>query len=249
MSCPCPHPTVLRRLPLLLLLAGGCTVCVLPVQAQPVRSITPLVVRAERPEPSPDPALEVALREALFPARIDDGQGHGPDPGSAEAELAKRHRIQAACQRLPVHRYSWNRVDLGGDSRPERVVQVLGPMFCGSGGCPLLIFREPRPGRLELVTRMSLFQEPLIVTGRRQNGWTDLISRVRVDAGHSDFATLRHDGRSYPANPSVPPAEPLRRPVLGTAYLAGNDGDPRAHPLPCDASESRPARHPAQPRQ
>ena len=38
------------------------------------------------PEPRPNPVLEAVLREVLFPVRIDDGQGHGPDPGSAEGD-------------------------------------------------------------------------------------------------------------------------------------------------------------------
>lgn len=187
------------------------------------------------PEPKPSRALEASLRQALFPVRIDDGQGHGPDPGSAEAEMAKRHRIKAECGRLPAHRYTWSRVDLNGDGKPELVAQVLGPMVCGTGGCPLLIFREPSPGRLQLVTQMSLFKDPLIVTERTRNGWKELITRVRVDAGHGYYAELPFDGRTYPANPSVEPALPLRRPEPGTAYLAWNDKDPRAHVLPCEA--------------
>lgn len=206
-----------------------------PAPAQPITSASPTVVRSLPPEQQPNRALETALREALFPVRIDDGQGHGPDPGSAEAEMAKRHQIKAECGRLPAHRYTWNRVDLGGNGRPELVAQVLGPQFCGTGGCPLLIFRESSDGQLQLITRMNLFKEPLIVTKRRQNGWQELITRVRVDAGHGYYAELPFDGRTYPTNPSVAPALPLRRAEAGTAYLAWNEKDPRAHLLPCEA--------------
>jgi hypothetical protein len=226
--------SVRRRLTLLLPALVSVSLAVLPAPAQPVTSASPTVVRSVPPEPQPNRALEAALREALFPVRIDDGQGHGPDPGSAEAESAKRHRIKAECGRLPAHRYTWNRVDLNGDGRPEVVAQVLGPMVCGTGGCPLLIFRESRAGQLQLLSRMSLFKDPLIVTQRRHNGWLDLISRVRVDAGHGYDAELPFDGRTYPANPSVPPARPLRRAEAGTAYLAWNDKDPRTHLLPCE---------------
>ncbi|MCS5692833.1 hypothetical protein NZK33_12675 [Cyanobium sp. FGCU-6] len=197
------------------------------------------MVRSVPPEPKPNRALEAALREALFPVRIGDGQGQGPDPGSAEADSARRHRIKAECGRLPAHRYTWSRVDLNGDGRPELVAQVLGPMFCGTGGCPLLIFREPSPGRLQLLTQMSLFKDPLIVAERRQNGWKELITRVRVDAGHGYNAELPFDGRTYPTNPSVAPALPLRRPEPGTAYLAWNEKDPRAHVLPCEGERSK----------
>ena len=200
---------------------------------RPGIGVRPTVVRTVPPEPGPNPALEAALREVLFPVRIDDGQGHGPDPDSVEGRQAKRFRIKVACERLPAHRYLWSRVDLNGDGRPELVAQVVGPMFCGTGGCPLLIFREPSPGRLQLVTQMGLFKDPLVVTERRHNGWRELITRVRIDAASGYYALLRHDGRSYPTNPSVPPAVPLGDPVPGTAYLAWNEPDPRAHALPC----------------
>ncbi len=185
------------------------------------------------PEPVPNPALGAALRELLFPVRIDDGQGHGPDPDSDEGRQAKRFRIRVECERQPALRYTWSRIDLSGDGRPELVTQVLGPVVCGTGGCPLLIFREPRPGGLQLITRMSLFKDPLIVTERRHNGWKDLITRVRIDAARGYNALLRHDGRTYPPNPSLPPAVPLADPERCTAYLAWNQQDPRAHALPC----------------
>ena len=100
---------------------------------------------------------------------------------------------------------------------------------------PLLIFREPSPGKLQLVTQMSLFKDPLIVTQRRYNGWKNLITRVRVNAINSYYAELPYDGRTYPTNPSVTPAMPLRRPESGTAYLEWNSKEPRAHVLACDA--------------
>ena len=217
----------------LLPLTAGFALAVAPLQAQPPSSASPTVVRSVPPEPKPNRALEAALRDALYPVRIDDGQGHGPDPGSAEGEMVKRNRIRAQCERLPAHRYTWDRVDLSGDGRAEVVAQVVGPMFCGTGGCPLFIFREPGPGRLELITRMSLFKDPLIVAERRHNRWKELITRVRVDAGTSYYAELLYDGRTYPTNPSVAPAIPLRRPEPGTAYLAWNEKEPRAHALSC----------------
>jgi len=245
---PLPWPRMIRprhRIPLalrvalpLLPLAAGLALAP-PLQAQPPTSATPTVVRSVPPEPRPNPALEVALREVLFPVRIDDGQGHGPDPGSVEGEMVKRRKIKAECERMPAHRYTWGRVDLNGDGRPEVVAQVVGPMFCGTGGCPLLIFREPSPGRLQLITQMSLFKDPLIVPERRHNGWKELITRVRVDAGTSYYAVLRYDGRTYPTNPSVAPAIPLRRPEPGTAYLEWNDKDPRAHSLPCEGTAEK----------
>ncbi|MFN9621329.1 MAG: hypothetical protein ACK587_00610 [Cyanobacteriota bacterium] len=231
-------PLCRRLLPLAFLppLAVGSLPAPSPLRAQPITSATPTVVRTVPPRAKPDPALEAALREVLFPVRVDDGQGHGPDPGSAEAEMAKRAKIKAECERQPPHRYIWDRIDLNDDGRDEVVARVVGPTVCGTGGCTLLIFREPSPGRLPLITRMTLFQDPLIVSERHSNGWKELITRVRVDAGTSYYARLPFEDGRYPENPSVPPASPLNRPEPGTALLPWNAEDLRAHVLPCGAA-------------
>jgi hypothetical protein len=234
--CHSSNRCSIRNLAGIVSLVVSIVLAVPPLQAQPATSATPRLVRSIPAESEPNPTLEAALREALFPVQINDDQGHGPDPGSAEAKMARRWKIKLECERMPAHRYIWSRVDLNGDGRSELLAQVLGPMFCGTGGCPLLIFREPSPGMLQLVTQMSLFKDPLIVTERRYNGWKNLITRVRLDAGNSYYAELPYDGRTYPTNPSVAPAMPLRRPESGTAYLEWNSTDPRAHVLACDTT-------------
>jgi hypothetical protein len=199
----------------------------------------PIVVRTVAPSITPDPRLEEALRLALFPVRVDDGQGHGPDPGSEEWKQARRTLIGRQCAQAGSLRYAWSRVDLNGDGTPEVVATVVGPFVCGTGGCPLLIFQE-RKGTLIPVTTMSLFKEPLIVSERRSNGWKDLISRVRLDAARSTYAVLPFDGRSYPTNPSVPPAQRLQKKEPGTAYLSWDPSGRALHPLPCHAGKAKP---------
>jgi len=194
----------------------------------------PTVVRTIPPLTTADPRLEEALRLALFPVRVDDGQGHGPDPGSAEWKQARSTLVAKRCAEAGSLRYSWNRVDLNGDSTPEVVATVEGPMVCGTGGCPLLIFQE-RKGTLVPITTMSLFKEPLIVSERRSNGWRNLITRVRLDAARSTYAVLAFDGRTYPTNPSVPPAQPLKVREPGTAHLGWDPSGKAQHPLPCAA--------------
>lgn len=206
-------------------------------QAQPATSSTPKVLGSVPPAPQPNPALEAAILRALIPVQINDGQGHGPDPTSVEGKLAVKRKLKVECERMPTHRYTWSRVDLNGDSRSELIAQVVGPTFCGTGGCPLLIFREPSPGNLILLTQISLFKDPLIVTKRRHNSWKKLIVRVRVNAASSYYAELLYDGHTYPTNPSVPPAMPLDSSDSGTAYLEWISNDPRAHALRCEATK------------
>jgi hypothetical protein len=223
-------------------LAAGALLVFLPpglAQAEGVAPPAPIVVRTVAPSTTPDPRLEEALRLALFPVRVDDGQGHGPDPGSEEWKQARRTLIGRQCAQGGALRYAWSRVDLNGDGTPEVVATVVGPFVCGTGGCPLLIFQE-RKGTLVPITTMSLFKEPLIVSERRSNGWKNLITRVRLDAARSTYAVLPFDGRSYPTNPSVPPARPLQIKEPGTAYLSWDPSGKAQHALPCKAGKTKP---------
>ncbi|MCT0226024.1 hypothetical protein [Synechococcus sp. CS-1328] len=197
----------------------------------------PQVLRSVPPLATPDPAVEKALLHALFPASAVDADGHGPDHGTQEWKQARRHIRAQACLNAGNLRYAYNRVDLNGDGSEEVVATVIGPMVCGTGGCPLLIFQSQH-GTLEPISRMTLFKDPLIVTDRVRSGWKELISRVRINAGHGYYALLAHNGSSYPTNPSTPPAEPLQEALRGTAYLGWQEGGSGYHPLPC--AEKRP---------
>jgi hypothetical protein len=237
MSAPGPTPRWHSGLAVASQLAAGTLLALLLpglARAEGVAPPEPIVVRTVAPSTTPDPRLEEALRLALFPVRVDDGHGHGPDPGSEEWKQARRTLIGRQCAQAGSLRYAWSRVDLNGDGSPEVVATVVGPFVCGTGGCPLLIFQE-RKGSLVPITTMSLFKEPLIVSERRSNGWKNLISRVRLDAARSTYAVLAFDGRSYPTNPSVPPAQPLQKQEPGTAYLSWDPSGKALHPLPCQA--------------
>ncbi|MCP9841184.1 hypothetical protein KBY93_11150 [Synechococcus sp. J7-Johnson] len=195
----------------------------------------PRIRQTVAPIATPNPVLEAALRQDLFPVAVVDGQGHGPDPGTAEWRQAEMHQRRNACRAAgPLH-YAYNRIDLNGDRQDELVATVIGPYTCGTGGCNAYVFQSgPKDRGLRLVSRMSLFKPPLVVSDQRHNGWRDLISRVRIDAGHGYYARLPFNGSAYPSNPSTPPAEPLRRVVSGVAMLdTDNDASP-SHPLPCE---------------
>ncbi len=63
-------------------------------------------------------------------------------------------------------RYYYNRVDLNDDGKPEVVVYLLGSYTCGSGGCTTLIF-TPRGQDYRLVSRLTLVNDPILVTEKR----------------------------------------------------------------------------------
>ena len=78
---------------------------------------------------------------------------------------------------------------------------------------------------------MTVSQQPIRVLNTRSHGWRDLgISQRELRGDHFARyeARLRFNGRTYPLNPSIPPAERLARPVPGRVLIA--DGA-RGRPL------------------
>ncbi|NQV10183.1 MAG: hypothetical protein HQ527_03300 [Cyanobacteria bacterium] len=232
---PClPHfrigPAALGSVAVLLALAGT-----LQNASAQLSGPAPRIRQTVAPIATANRVLEEALRQKLFPVSVLDDQGHGPDPGTAEWRQAETHQRRNACRAAGPLRYAYNRIDLSGDRQDELVATVIGPYTCGTGGCNAYVFKSgPKEKGLRLVSQMSLFRPPLVVSDQRHNRWRDLISRVRIDAGHGYYARLPFNGRGYPSNPSTPPAEPLSQAVSGVALLGTDDDASPTHPLHCD---------------
>lgn len=152
----------------------------------------------------------------------------------ALAAPARAETLQAFLQRQtgrepdPAVRYQSALVDLDGDRRDEAVVRILGPGYCGTGGCGLLILaRQGESWRV--VTDLAIAHAPIRVLATRSRGWRDLgviVAGGGVIPGYE--ARLRFDGTSYPDNPSVPPAERLTRRAPGRELIGRDD---RGRPL------------------
>ena len=113
---------------------------------------------------------------------------------------------------LHLTSYRTANVDLDGDGRPEVLVLASGPEWCGSGGCEFFVLT--RHGRtVREAARTSITRAPIRVLPTSSQGWRDLgvlVAGGGIIPGYT--ARLRFDGHRYPSNPTVPPAEPLRRP-------------------------------------
>jgi hypothetical protein len=132
---------------------------------------------------------------------ISDAQAQAPESLATAvlAFAASRGETQA-----PPFRHALT--DLNGDKQQDAVVLLLGPSWCGSGGCTLLVFKGGK-GRFALVSSTSVTLEPIRQAGARAGGWSDLIVHSR---GRGDVV-MRHDGRKYPGNPSrLKPASPAQ---------------------------------------
>ncbi|WP_051358210.1 META domain-containing protein [Rubidibacter lacunae] len=114
-------------------------------------------------------------------------------------------------------RYIYSRGDLNGDGIDETLVLLMGPFFCGTGGCNLLLFTEA-DGEYTLVNNFPISRAPLIVSAEKTEGWNDLI---RLESGGGvEPAYIRHtfDGDRYVEQERLP-VDPAPE---GKQYLAGD---------------------------
>lgn len=116
-------------------------------------------------------------------------------------------------------RYFAKMIDLDGDARPEIIAHLAGPMVCGTGGCDTLVLAHDAEG-MKLVTQIGPARPPILVGETTSHGWRDLIVRVSGGGVLPGYDAILHfDGRSYPENPTVAPAERLESPVPGTVAI------------------------------
>ena len=157
-----------------------------------------------KPAPTPEPAAAAPQQAAAL----------------TDADVAAA--VGAALEGDYDARYFDAAVDLDGDGKDEVVAYVAGPMVCGTGGCPLFVFRQGQDA-YELVARMSVVQVPVRVSSQRTHGWRDLVVAVAGGGAPAGDVVLKFDGTTYPSNPTVPPAEQAVS-LEGTEILIGEFG-------------------------
>jgi len=126
-----------------------------------------------------------------------------------------------------ISRYFYNGVDLNGDKKPEVVVHLYGPYFCGTGGCTTMIFRSV--GReYRLVSNITVSKPPIIVTNQRTKGWNNLIILAsgggRYEA--AGYYLLRFDGKNYPNTPDEGTKIRQRSIITGKTLMVDIDSKP-----------------------
>jgi hypothetical protein len=118
-------------------------------------------------------------------------------------------------ERDKITRYSAVFVDLKADSSQEVIVYLTGPSWCGTGGCTMLIL-APEGTSYKVVTITTVMRLPIRVLTTKTNGWHD----ISVEARAEGEVKLSFDGKTYPSNPTVPPARPLRNKVPGRVVIS-----------------------------
>ncbi len=112
--------------------------------------------------------------------------------------------LAAQNESLDNTKYQMEIIDLNEDGYDDALVLLTGPMWCGTGGCTLLIF-EGLKESARFVSDSSLVRGPITVSTSKTKGWRDLIIRVSGGGAVPGKVALKFDGRKYPLNPSIQP--------------------------------------------
>jgi len=134
-------------------------------------------------------------------------------------ELSLRSYLQTVYDDKAA-RYAVAFQDLDGDGIPEAIVYVVSRDWCGSGGCNTMILSHVRES-WKVITEVRITRPPIRLLRSKSNGWYDLGVWVQgggIQPGYE--AQLRFDGKTYPENPTVPPANPLAAKVPGSVMIS-----------------------------
>ena len=132
----------------------------------------------------------------------------------------KRYAESGDAPDVKATRYVAAFVHLRDDKGQQVIVYLVGPSWCGTGGCTALIL-VPKDSSYAVLTAISLAQQPIRILVTKTNGWHDLGVWVQgggIQPGYE--AKLSFDGKSYPGNPTVPPAQPLSTKAKGKVVVS-----------------------------
>jgi hypothetical protein len=198
-------------------------------------SLNPTVMPAHRLEGTPQGQVLIdSWKNAkfLYPqtSSVPSASTAAPVPVPANSLVGFLRRLndedikQGGLQdsRAPV-RYVSAYQDLNGDGMPEAIVYMLGRNWCGSGGCSTLILTQ-KDGAWTQVAEITLSFPEIYMLPEVSAEWHGLAVRVRDmrddPTGDGYEATLRFDGKTYPKNPSMPPAQRLKGRPKGKVLIA-----------------------------
>ncbi|MBD1362636.1 hypothetical protein IDJ77_02335 [Mucilaginibacter sp. ZT4R22] len=84
--------------------------------------------------------------------------------------------------------------DLNNDGKREYFIGLIGPYFCGSGGCTCLLLNA----KYQIINRFTVTNFPITILENKPGKWANLV--IESSGKHH---LLKYDGVKYPSNPSM----------------------------------------------
>jgi len=145
-----------------------------------------------------------------------------PQSNSGQDQRLKeflRNYVGIPDEETKTTQYSIAFVDLRDDGTKEAIVYLSSDGWCGTGGCTMLIL-APEATSYRVVTKTTITRLPVRVLATKSNGWHDISVVARINGNEPLYeAILSFDGRTYPSNPSTPPARRLKGKVPGETVI------------------------------
>jgi hypothetical protein len=173
--------------------------------------------------------MSLKLRHVIFAVCVSlvaNSMGYSTvqDRANREKSLKKflEHFVDGPTDKDKNTRDSVAFVDLRDDGTQQVIVYLISRDWCGSGGCSCFIL-QPQGSSFRIITRTTVTQLPIRVLSAKTNGWHDLGVGVGGGGNLEGYeARLRFNGRKYPSNPSVSPAQKLRNAPEGKIVIPDN---------------------------
>ncbi len=102
----------------------------------------------------------------------------------------------------PIH-FRFALVDLNDDGIPDALVLAIGPEYCGSGGCELVVLRGNPDGSFQAISSSTVTREPVSVLKEEYQGWHTLTVSIAGGGVRPCQARMPFNGIRYPANPTL----------------------------------------------
>lgn len=158
---------------------------------------------------------------SVFPIPVHPRQGRSRVQG---AKHALRGFLRVYVSELPASdrratEYFSGFVNLTDGGAEDVIVYLMGDGWCGSGGCTTLVL-APDNSSYRIVSKITITWPPIRVLATKSHGWHDIAVWVQgggIQPGYE--ARLSFNGKSYPTNPSVPPARPLVEKIRGEVVV------------------------------
>ena len=168
--------------------------------------------------------LVVVCSSVLVIICLAKAQGTSDEPLSTQQESLKR--FLQSLDKSKSTRYIVAFRDINDDGIPEAIVYLIGRNWCGSGGCNTLVLaRDGTSWRI--VATITITRPPIRVLPDTSNGWHSIGVWVQgggIQPGYE--VELRFDGKTYPKNPSVPPARRLEKSTGEIVIPSAENGTP-----------------------